>query len=129
MAITTMAFSIGLANPKVSIIGTMMEAVVMSATVDEPCAVLIAADKRNGSQMLRCTSAKTLLSNSAIPESCNTLPKIPPAPVIKKLGDKIPQSDLRDYSRHTRKLAWTVVKIECYSMVLLAVGLIIPKIM
>lgn len=54
--------------------------------------------------------------------------KFRPLELSKKLGDKIPQSDLRDYSRHTRKLAWTVVKIECYSMVLLALGLIIPKI-
>ena len=53
MAMTTTAFSTWLSKPSVFIIGTMMEAVVMSATVDEPCAVLIGADKRNGSQMLR----------------------------------------------------------------------------
>ena len=45
----------------------------------------------------------------------------------KKLPDDIPEGDLRDYSRQTRKIAWTIARIECYSMVLLAAGLIIPK--
>lgn len=46
----------------------------------------------------------------------------------KELGSTIPEADLREYSRHTRRVAWTIARIECYSMVLLAVGLITPKI-
>lgn len=54
--------------------------------------------------------------------------KFRPRELSRKLGGKIPAPDLRDYSRHTRRVAWTIVRIECYSMVLLAAGLIIPKI-
>ncbi len=41
---------------------------------------------------------------------------------------KIQASVLIEYSRHTRSIAWTIAKIECYAIVLLAVGLIVPKI-
>ena len=85
MARTTRAFSISLTNPNEPIIGIMMEAVVMSDTVDEPWAVLIAAASRNGSQRLRLISVNVLPSRSAMPEFCSTLPKMPPAPVIKMI--------------------------------------------
>ena len=48
----------------------MMEAVVISATVDDPWAVLIAADNKNGSQMLIWMPDKVLPNKSAIPEFC-----------------------------------------------------------
>ncbi len=54
--------------------------------------------------------------------------KFRPLELSKQFEWKIPASDLGDYSRLTRRVAWTIVRIECYSMVLLAVGLIIPKI-
>ena len=53
--------------------------------------------------------------------------KFRPSELSRELGEKITQADLREYSRHTRRLAWTIARIECYSMVLLAAGLIIPK--
>lgn len=53
--------------------------------------------------------------------------KFRPSELSKKLGDNISEADLRNYSRHTRKIAWTIAKIECYSMVLLAAALIISK--
>jgi hypothetical protein len=46
----------------------------------------------------------------------------------KIIDTSIPLTDLRAYTRQARRLAWSVVRIECYSMVLLALGLIIPKI-
>lgn len=47
--------------------------------------------------------------------------------ISEELGNKIPTDELRTYSRHTRAIAWTIARIECYSMILLAVGLILPK--
>lgn len=55
--------------------------------------------------------------------------KFRPAEFSKKFAGTIPQTDLVNYSRQARRVGWTVVKIECYSMVLLAVGLILPKIL
>lgn len=54
--------------------------------------------------------------------------KFRPSELSKKLAGNILEGELRDYSRHSRKIAWTIARIECYSMVLLAAGLIIPKI-
>ena len=48
--------------------------------------------------------------------------------LFKRFGGKIPEADLREYSRHARGVAWTIARLECYSMVLLAAGLMIPKI-
>ena len=53
--------------------------------------------------------------------------KFRPRELSKRLDGKIQMSDLVEYSRDTRRIAWTVARIECYSMVLLALGLIIPK--
>jgi preprotein translocase subunit Sss1 len=36
---------------------------------------------------------------------------------------------LEAYSRYSRKTAWGIVKIECYAMIILAIGMIIPKIL
>ncbi len=55
--------------------------------------------------------------------------KFRPAELSKKFDGTVSASDLINYSRHARRVGWTVVKIECYSMVLLAVGLILPKIL
>lgn len=46
----------------------------------------------------------------------------------KNMDKSIPVTNLRDYTRQARQLAWSIVRIECYSMVILALGLIIPKI-
>jgi len=52
--------------------------------------------------------------------------KFRPRELSKRLGT-IPTSDLVEYSRCTRRAAWTIAKIECYAMVALAVGLMLPK--
>src|SRR5690606_12105652 len=83
IATTTNADSKPPVKPSTSINGATMEAVVISATVEEPCAVLIAAAIKNGNQIPRFHCATVEPSTSAIPEFCSTLPKIPPAPVIK----------------------------------------------
>lgn len=44
----------------------------------------------------------------------------------KKLGN-VPNSDLIEFSRYARKAIWTVVQLECYAIIALAIGLIIPK--
>jgi hypothetical protein len=54
--------------------------------------------------------------------------KFRPIELAKKLEGNVSATDLVNYSRHARRVGWTVVKIECYSMVLLAIGLILPKI-
>jgi len=46
----------------------------------------------------------------------------------KNMDKSSPLTDLRVYTREARRLAWSIVRIECISMVLLALGLIIPKI-
>jgi hypothetical protein len=53
--------------------------------------------------------------------------KFRPRELSKRLGGNIQMSALVEYSRDTRRIAWTVARIECYAMVLLAIGLIIPK--
>jgi hypothetical protein len=37
--------------------------------------------------------------------------------------------DLKAYSRYSRRTAWVIAKIECYAMIALAVGMIIPKVL
>ena len=37
-------------------------------------------------------------------------------------------ANLEAYSRYSRKTAWAIAKIECYAMIALAIGVIIPKI-
>ena len=49
-----------------------------------------------------------------------------PQRLSKKLGS-VPNSDLIGFSRYARKAVWTVVQLECYAMIALAIGLIIPK--
>jgi hypothetical protein len=49
------------------------------------------------------------------------------AEFAKTMDGKVDESNLRVYSREARRLAWKVVRIECYSMVLLAVGLLIRR--
>ncbi len=53
--------------------------------------------------------------------------KFRPPELLRRLDGKITVPDLVEYSRDTRRIAWTVARIECYAMVLLALGLIIPK--
>jgi hypothetical protein len=52
--------------------------------------------------------------------------KFRPEEIAKKLELERTE-DLKAYSRYSRKAAWTVVKIECYAMMVLAIGLLIPK--
>lgn|GEM_PF-3988451 len=49
-----------------------------------------------------------------------------PQQLSKKLGT-VPNSDLIEFSRYARKAIWTVVQLECYAIIALAIGLIIPK--
>jgi hypothetical protein len=51
-----------------------------------------------------------------------------PEELSKKLGEQIPEAHLREYSRHARRIAWSIARIECYSVILLAAALIAPKI-
>jgi hypothetical protein len=50
-----------------------------------------------------------------------------PEELSKKL-ESMPTENLRAYSRYSRKAAWTIARLECYAMVALAIGMIIPKI-
>lgn len=49
-----------------------------------------------------------------------------PQQLSKQLGT-LPNSDLIEFSRYARRAIWTVVQLECYAMIALAIGLIIPK--
>src|SRR5690606_38919591 len=82
MAMTTSALSRSLTKPNSFIKGASMEAVVINATVDEPCAVLMAAANKKGSQIPKCQWLMISPRWVAIPEFCSILPKAPPAPVI-----------------------------------------------
>ncbi len=83
MAITTRAFAVGVSRPSVPKTGATIPAVVMMATVDEPCAVLSAAAMMKGSQILRpALWPRYPSTTSDIPEFCRTFPKAPPQPVI-----------------------------------------------
>lgn len=53
--------------------------------------------------------------------------KFRPQELSKAMQDQILKSDLVTFSRQARKISWMIVKIECYAMILLALGLIIPK--
>jgi len=52
--------------------------------------------------------------------------KFRPQELSKKLGTA-PDSGLIQFSRYARKVGWTVVQLECYAIIALAIGLIIPK--
>jgi hypothetical protein len=52
-----------------------------------------------------------------------------PSELAKRFEGSASAADLMNYSRHAWEVGWTVAKIECYSMVLLAVGLILPRIL
>jgi hypothetical protein len=53
--------------------------------------------------------------------------KFRPAELSNKLG--IPRDQNLDaFSRYSRKTAWAIAKLECYAMIALAIGVIIPKI-
>ena len=53
--------------------------------------------------------------------------KFRPRELSKNLKGKSRAADLVKYTRQTRRIAWTIAKIECYAMILLALGLIIQK--
>jgi len=53
--------------------------------------------------------------------------KFRPEELSKKLGMSRNET-LLSYSRYSRKTAWAIAKIECYAMIALAVGAIVPKI-
>jgi hypothetical protein len=55
--------------------------------------------------------------------------KFRPREFSRNLHAQISQSDLTLYSRESRKIAWTITKLECYTMILLALGMIIPKLL
>ena len=64
-----------------------MPAVVIIATVEEPCAVFSTAASRNGKKipMLPKTSAFAVIYRT-ISETAITLPSTPPAAVMKRMG-------------------------------------------
>jgi hypothetical protein len=53
--------------------------------------------------------------------------KFRPAELSEKL-EISRTANLEAYSRYARKTAWGIAKIECYAMIALAIGVIIPKI-
>ncbi len=55
--------------------------------------------------------------------------KFRPSELSKKFDKTISAAELLNYSRYARRVGWTIVKIECYSMVLLAIGLMLPKLL
>src|SRR5680860_442472 len=83
IAATTSALSSSETKPMVTNRGAMMDAVVIRATVEEPWAVLIAAQSIKGSQIPRLALERESARVVAIPLFCNTVPKMPPAPVIR----------------------------------------------
>lgn len=80
---TNNALAIPEVKPNDGISGDNIHAVVIIATVDDPCTVLIAAAMRKGSHIPSLASDNALPRVSAREEFCKTLPKAPPAPVIK----------------------------------------------
>lgn len=84
IATTAIALSSAVSNPKLLNKGATIEAVVMMAMVEEPCAVLMAAANKKGSQIPMLNSDKILARRLAIFEFCKIVPKMPPAPVINK---------------------------------------------
>jgi hypothetical protein len=53
--------------------------------------------------------------------------KFRPKELLKNQDSTIQTPELMQLSRHARRIAWTIVKVECSAVVLLAAGLIIPK--
>lgn len=53
--------------------------------------------------------------------------KFRPKELLKNLDSTVRTPDLIELSRQMRRIAWTIVKVECCAVVLLAAGLIIPK--
>ena len=60
MAMTVTAARIGVPRPKVVIRGAMMPAVVVMATVEDPCAVLRIAERMKGKKIPRPASVVEL---------------------------------------------------------------------
>jgi hypothetical protein len=54
--------------------------------------------------------------------------KFRPQELSKKLG-MISNPDLVEFSRYARKTAWMIAQIDCYAIIALAIGLILPKLM
>ena len=90
MAMTASAAATGVSRPSVAITGARMPAVVVMATVEEPCAVLRMAASRNGKKMpsasrvTACSLMKFTMSVEAM-----TLPRTPPAAVMKRIGPTV----------------------------------------
>lgn len=85
IAITTIALSISLVNPNTGIKETIIDAVVIKATVEEPWADFNAAARIKGSQIPIGKSDNDSPMIVARSEFCKTFPKMPPAPVIKMM--------------------------------------------
>ena len=66
--ITNSALSISVANPRLPIIGNTMEAAVINATVDDPCASFMADAIKKGRKKLRFKSLNASPITPAIPE-------------------------------------------------------------
>ena len=82
MEVTANAFARAVSKPRTPISGAISDAVVIIATVDDPCAVLSAAAIMNGSQIPRLNPESASPSIVAMPESLRTIPNDPPAAVI-----------------------------------------------
>ena len=65
----------------------MIPAVVVMATVEEPCAVFRMADSRNGKKMPRLARVLELaLMKATMLVEAMTLPRTPPAAVMNRMG-------------------------------------------
>lgn len=90
MAITVSAARTGVPSPITSISGAMMPAVVVSATVEDPCAVFRMADSRNGKKMPTASRIDALaVMVSTMPDTAITFPSTPPAAVTNRMGPTV----------------------------------------
>ena len=96
IAMTVSSAAISLFSPRAVIMDAesenmpMIPAVVVMATVEDPCAVLRMAEIRKGKKMptLARKSAFAFM-NSTKPAAVITLPSTPPAAVMKRMGPTV----------------------------------------
>ena len=96
IAMQTSVACSGVSKPSTVSNGAMMPAVVIIATVEEPCAVLSTAASRNGKKIpippntSACAEMYFTMSEVAI-----TLPSTPPAAVMKRMGPTVMRLSLQ----------------------------------
>ena len=80
-------------------IGAINAAVVVSATVAEPCATRSATEMRKAATITGMPVSESILDKaSPIPLARNTPPNIPPAPVTKMIAQIGPRALLQIFS-------------------------------